>query len=256
MSKFLLIKPIAAILFFVLIASISFAQDGIKHESELGITVVEGNRDSESWNAKQQTTYSWAKNLLRLNASYLRTESEDPATTQSVESARAWLAGLRYERVLNTRLNAFVGYQIEADINQSYIQKSSTDAGAKYFLAKSKPTTWFLELGYRSVVSLIPNPTREQTAHALRAYTEFNQELSDTAFSRLFVEYIPNLQMPNPEPPGSNQNGYVLTIEPSISVRISNTLTVKSAYNHKTEQTTTHVVNVTKTFTTNLLANY
>lgn len=254
MSKLLLAKSVFLILF--LSSVIGSTDEGVKHESELGITIVEANRDSESWNAKQQTTYEWRKNLVRLNASYLRAESEDPTTAQSVESARAWLAGVRYERILNTRLNAFVGYQIEADINQSYIQKSSADAGAKYFLAKSKPTTWFIELGYRSVVSLIPNPTREQTAHALRAYTEFNQELSDTATTRFFVEYIPNIQRPNPEPLDSNQNGYVLTVEPSISVRISNNLTVKSAYNHKTEQTTTSAVNITKTFTTNLLVSY
>jgi hypothetical protein len=125
-------KLILVVFMFLTVSAQVFAADsGFKHQSELGATLIDANRDSDSWNAKHETTYTFSENLLKLNLAYLRTATENLTTQVKDESARSWLSALRYERALSEYFSVLAAYQIEGDITQAYLQKNSADVVGK-----------------------------------------------------------------------------------------------------------------------------
>lgn len=65
-------------------------------------------------------------NALTATGSYLRT------TSAGTETAKAWDASLRYERIFSELWSAFIQQGAEADVYAGYVERDNTDLGAKY----------------------------------------------------------------------------------------------------------------------------
>jgi putative salt-induced outer membrane protein len=216
-----------------------------KGESEASAIVISGNSDSESYGAKTTNTWKFTElDLATVFGKYVRTKSA------GTETAKAWDAGLRYERVfIPDTLNGFLQQKAEHDpYNGVFIQRDSTDIGAKYFFFKSDDLTWFAELGYRysSVYAVIG--TDRYNSDGIRAYTEAAYKFNASTSGKLWVEHLQNLK-------DSDQS--LTNAEASISVVMTDILSFKTSVllNHN-EGTVAPGKKDTTTWTTALVAKY
>lgn len=237
----------ASLLVFILASFDAQAIEGLKNESEAGISITSGNSNVETNSLKHSSVYTWEVNLLKGAGRYLQSR------TSGTETARNWEALLRYERSLTNYWSLFVQHGAESDIFSGYIQRDNTDFGAKYFLTKNDKTEWFLEAGYRYRYTMFvaPLPGVEATTHAARAYSEINHKFNSSVSSKLWAEYIPNFK--------DSENWY-LNGEPSVSVMLNNLFSLKSSYlvrySNPSKPTRSNRSNVDTTFLTSLVATF
>lgn len=184
------------------------------NESELGIAVANGNSESQTYNFKQENKFSFDANMFKFNARYLNTYADDK------ESARYLLGSLRYEREISSRLSIYAGQMLESDKFSGYDLRHSSDAGLKYFIKKEDTMYWTAEAGYRYT-----NEKQLSGAHAyrnqLRAFSEIEKQWSPTITTKLWVEYLPNLD---------ESKDYELNTEASISAALNNVFSIKTGY--------------------------
>lgn len=210
-----MLKFVVSLISILFISCLSFAQDKpFQSESEAGAVVVSGNSSSESYAAKTNNTYTVDKDVYKLFGRYLRT------TANSVESARSWEAGIRYERALSDYFSVFIGHKAESDVYSGYIQRDSEDLGGKYFFEKSDTFTWLTELGYRYSTTYQTTGTKAYDSYG-RLYTEFKKNLNDSVQLRYWAEYLPNF---------TNNEAYLANTEASLSVMLSEVFSLKLAY--------------------------
>jgi putative salt-induced outer membrane protein len=220
-----------------------------KGESEASAIVISGNSDSETYGAKTTNTWNLTESdLATIFGKYIRTKSA------GTETAKAWEAGLRYERVfMKDLLNGFVQHKAEHDpYNGVFVQRDSTDIGAKYFFKKSDDLTWFGEFGYRFTSTYsglaVPPATDKYNNDNLRAYTEASAKFNATTSGKVWVEYLANLK---------DSNKSLTNAEASVSVVMTSLLSFKTSIllNHN-EGTVAPGKKDTTTWTTALVANY
>lgn len=186
----------------------------ITNESELGVIVISGNSESESYSAKQLNSLVWTENTFKSELRALKTIS------RAQETANNWLAGLRYERALNEKFSGFIGFSLEGDFFAGFYNRRNTDIGAKYFLTKTDQTTWFLEGGYRFIHEeriIKPNTY----ANSARFYSELENKWSTTVSSKLWAEYLPDLK---------DSKAYFINTEGSISAAFNSVFSFKTSY--------------------------
>ena len=186
----------------------------IKNESELGSTIVSGNTSSETYNVGQKSNFEIDGNSFKLRGRYLG------ARANGVESARNWDAEFRYERRLTETLSSYASHLLESDIFAGYVQRNSYDIGLKYFFSESPDTTWFAELGYRNSFTQYVTPTPNAQSNYLRVYSEVSQTISEGIVGKLWVEYLPSF---------TDNNDYLINGEPSLSIMMNKTLSLKVA---------------------------
>lgn len=208
------------VIFSLLMPSFAFSQEAepaaevkshFRHESEASLVQVTGNTETESYSAKQKTTYAFDLNSFTLTGSYLRTKSF------AVETARSWDLSLRYEREISSMWSAFVQQGAESDIYSGYIQRDNSDIGAKYFIIKSEPQNFFAELGYR-YIKTYTNAGVSNYSNSGRLYVEYSQVFNETVKGQLWVEYLPNFK---------ESDQYQFNYEPSVSVMLSKIFSLK-----------------------------
>lgn len=187
------------------------------HESELGIATVAGNTDSETYNVKQKTSYVFDLNQMTASARYLRT------TAGGTESARNWDASLRYDRTTSTKMSVFTAYSLESDPYAGYVQRNNADIGVKYEIAKSIPTTWLAELGFRNTQTQFLGPAagRDSSSNFIRVYSEVAQVVSSTSSLRFWIEYLPSIE---------DSDLYRINLEPSLVSQLNSLLSLKVGY--------------------------
>lgn len=193
----------------------AFAQEKpFTGEAEAGAIVVSGNNDSESYNAKAKTTYTVEKNVYSAFGRYLKTNS------LGIESALNWEAGLRYERELTDYFSLYVGHKVESDVFNGYLQRNSSDIGAKYFIEKNDVTNWFAEAGYRFQET---NPTAGETTRDSmgRIYSEYNRVVSETLSFKYWAEFLPNF---------TEADAYLANTEASLNVMLNSVFSLKIGY--------------------------
>lgn len=215
----------------------------ITNESELGILIAKGNSDSESWNAKETAGMTFNEsNLLKFTGRYLQTK------TKSIENARFWSTGLRYDRSLNERMGIFIGELLESDKYAGYNQKYNSDLGGRYSLIKETKLTWDIELGYRYTVENQLSGIQKKYNYG-RAYTEVNKNWTESVSTKYWFEYLPNFTL------GSD---YQMNTELSITAALNKTFSVKTGYLLRYDNLpNTGVVAKTDTlFTTALVAKF
>lgn len=226
-----------------------YAQDASPwvHESEASIVIVGGNTTSESYSAKQKTNYKFDANLLVATGRYLQ------ARSGGVETAKQWDAALRYERELSSVWSVFAQYGAESDFFAGHVQRDNIDVGGKYHFIKDDVQNFFFEIGYRNTSTnlTVSSPTRGKhySSDFGRVYTEYNRKLNETVGGKLWAEYLPDL---------NNSEAYLINYEPSMSVMLTQTFSLKVGYLVKYHNSTT-AVNEKKTdttFTTALVAKF
>lgn len=214
------------------------------HESEASIVQVGGNTKSESYSAKQKTSYKVDLNTLTVAGRYLQTKSA------GVETAKAWDASGRYERDLSTYWAAFVQHGSESDGFAGYVQRDNSDVGGKYYFVKEDAKNFFSELGYRySKTNLAGTPGGIEYTNSGRLYVEYTQKFNESVSGRLWVEYLPNFK---------DADAYLANYEPSVTAMLNEVFSLKVAYLVKYHNKTlapTEEKNDT-TFTTSLVAKF
>ena len=204
---------IVALLSFVSI--FAFAAEPLTGEAEAGAIVVSGNSDSENYNAKSKIVYQQEKNVYTGFGRYLR------ATANGLESSKQWELGARYERELSEKVSTYIGHKAEGDIYNVYIQRDSSDLGAKYYFIKSDVENWFGEVGYRYSKT---NPTAGGNVAEDsfgRFYSEYNKVLNPTVSFKYWVEYLPNITV---------NEAYLANTEASMNVMLTSVFSLKLAY--------------------------
>jgi putative salt-induced outer membrane protein YdiY len=211
------------------------------HESAAGVIVTGGNAPTESYNLKHASTWEWPVDLLKANASFLRTLNREQ------ETARVWLLGLRYERGLSEFVSALVGQSVDSDRFAGIQQRYNTDLGAKYFLLKEDQFVWSAEAGYRYTLE---NRQAGQVAqNFVRAFTEAKRDWTPTFSTRVALEYLPNLTI---------DNDYQLNADLSANAAISEVFALSVAYGVRYRNVPVAPATLTTDtqFTTALVAKY
>ncbi|MCB0369574.1 MAG: DUF481 domain-containing protein [Bdellovibrionales bacterium] len=219
------------------------AENTWKHESEVSIIQVEGNTSSESYGAKQATSYNFDLNVLSLTGRYLQTKSS------GVETAKQWEAYARYERVLSENWTAFIQHGAESDYYSGYIQRDNTDLGGKYYFYKNEQSTLFSEAGlrYSKTLSTVDNSNSYQ--RSARLYLEYSKQINENMSGKFWIEYLPDL---------NTSDAYLVNYEPSVNVMMNKIFSLKVAYLVKYHNLT-KTANEKKedtTFTTALVAKF
>lgn len=185
------------------------------HESEASVVKVSGNTTSDSYSAKQKTSYTFDMNVLTAAARYLQTKAG------GIETARQWEGSLRYERELSDKWAIFVQHGAESDTYAGYTQRDSTDLGGKYFFTKTEPETFFSEAGLRYQKMLLSSTGDTTYSTIGRLYLEYSKEINEAVSGKLWVEYLPNFK---------ESEAYLINYEPSLSVMMSQVFSLKVAY--------------------------
>lgn len=186
---------------------------GLHDSSEAGIVIVSGNSEGQTYNLKQSNTYGWGDNGLRFHGSFLETSAN------SVNTARFWDLGGRYERKLTDDFGVYAGELIESDIFSGYLQRYSTDVGGKGYIYHQEDFTWTGELGYRHTIE--NQLAGQETYNLIRIYTEAVRNITKTTSAKLWVEYLPNL---------TQWTDYQANGEASISATVSEVFSIKTGY--------------------------
>jgi putative salt-induced outer membrane protein len=216
--------------------------DGFHNDSEAGVVIASGNSNAQTYNLSQNNAYGWdVKNLFKFNSKFLET------TSGGQETAKYWILGLRYERVIDGDFSAFLGQGLESDPFSGYNQRYLTDVGGKYFIYKEETFYWDTEAGYRhSVENRLSGQVNESF---IRLFTEANRSWTKTFSTKLWVEYLPNLTV---------SSDYQFNTELSTSALINDVFSIKSAYLLKYRNTliTPATSNTDRQFTTALVAKF
>lgn len=227
-------------LFLLLLSLPAFAGDW-KGEGEAGVIVSTGNSETQSLSARESTEYTWSANTGQFKGSFLQSKNFGRL------GARRWDLGLRYEREFSRMWRAFLAETLESDTFAGYKQRYATDLGAKHWLYRiDKEFEWFAELGYRYQWENRTNGSRAKSS-LVRTYTEAERIWSETASTRLWVEYLPNL---------SRSRDWLLNGELSSRFAISSVFAVKLSYSLKYDNEPVNAKNTDTTYTTALVAKF
>ena len=236
------------ILALILTASISWAQDtsgdakAWTHESEMALVTTTGNSENESTSAKQKTSYTHESNIFTGTARYLRSKSG------ATETARNWDAGLRYERTLSEQWGVFVAHLVESDPYSGYIQRDSSDLGAKYSIVKTEEKKWLIEAGARYSDTYTVTGEHDRAGFG-RLYSEYAQDLNESVSIKFWAEYLPNFK---------NRRAYLANSEASITTLLTQVFSLKVAYHAKyqNEPASEQAKRTDTVFTTSLVAKF
>ncbi|MEO5970901.1 MAG: DUF481 domain-containing protein [Bdellovibrionia bacterium] len=185
---------------------------GFHDESEMGIVLLSGNANSQSYNLKQTNHYSWGRNILKFEWKYLN------SSTEGTEIARSWLLGTRFEREINGHFGLYLGQNLESDIFAGYVQRYNTDIGGKYTIIENKVLNWNGEVGYRFTVE--NGRTGQVKQNYLRLYTMVHQNWTETFSTLISIELLPNLDFFD----------YQFNSEVSAYVAINKVFAIKTGY--------------------------
>lgn len=216
-----------------------------KGEAEAGAVIVSGNSESESYSFKTKSTLTQDQNSYTVLGRYLQT------TSNGVESARNWDAGIRYDRQLSQSMSAYLGQKAEADSYAGFTQRDSTDLGGKYSFLNDDEYKWFVEAGYRYTNTLFIGKANSADNFG-RIYTEFQRIMSKELSFKYWLEYLPNF---------TNSDAFLANTEASLNVMLSQMFSLKISYLLK-YQNVAPVINTVEgekidtSYTTSLVANF
>lgn len=237
MKRFLMLAALA------LLSTTAHAE--FKGEAEAGAVIVSGNSESESYSLKTKNTYTLEDNSYTVLGRYLQT------TSNGVESARNWDAGVRYDRKLTENFSGFLGQKAEADPFAGFTQRDSSDLGGKYSIFNDDSYKWFFEVGYRYTKTLfIGKPNTSDNFG--RVYTEFQKIVSKDLSFKYWLEYLPNF---------TTTEAYLANTEASLNVMLSQMFSLKISYLLKYQNVAPVVATVAgervdTSYTTSLVANF
>jgi putative salt-induced outer membrane protein len=213
---------------------------GFSSESELGLSLISGNTDSNRISLRNQTSYRWEEETLQAQGRYLKSEAND------VENAQNWALGARYERRLVPRLGLFLGQSLEADRFAGFRQRYATDLGLRHTHWRSPRSSAASELGYRYQVE---HRVTEQTVigHILRAYFEMASRLNANWTGLFSIEALPDVK---------NGEDWMTNVDLAVQSGITSRLALKTSYSFRYDNRPAGPERIDRVLTTSLVAKF
>lgn len=203
-------KRIASFLFLMSLSSLAMAQ--LTNESELGIASANGNTKTQTYTFKQLNDYKWRSNVVSLKGRYLN------ARANGIETARYLMTGLRYEKIVSSRLGFFAGETFEKDKFAKIDKRFITDLGAKYRFIDTEFTKFFSELGYRYMHEDRLDQTQSFSNFG-RVYTEWEHKWNPSFSTKYWAEYLPNF---------TENKDWLFNSEISVSAMLNSIFSLKT----------------------------
>ena len=235
---------LSPLLVFLFVGSTSSAEGTSpwSHESEVNIVLTSGNSQTETYGGKQTTSYKFDLNTLAAKAKYVQTRDS------GTEKAKSWEASLRYEREFTSSVSGFISQLAESDLFAGFIQRNSTDLGAKYFIVKNESDELFSEFGYRYSFEDKNDPASDVLRQILRLAGQWTRKWSAGVSSQLIAEYLHNTK---------EAEDYLANGEASLSTSLSDIFSFKTGYSLKYQNKPLGGRKLTDTvFTTALVAKF
>jgi len=248
-----------------LYSSLAFAEEeakqlGIKNETAIGYVVTGGNSQSETTSLKEDVSYNWTRDILKLKAQYIQTSGLDPQSDLNNVTAENWAATLRFEKVFDPkRFNGYISYGWYGDRFQGVREGQSTDIGGKYYFYKLKYFQLLSELGYRYTRELlVAEPTQKigvgssimPEYHYLRSFLQADYSFSKTFAVGAWLEFLPSVT--------NFTQDQRINYSPYLTSILTDVFSLKVAYEARYRFPVTVANNrlTDFTFTTSLLATY
>lgn len=212
------------------------------HESEASVVLVGGNSETQTYSAKQKTSYEIAPHKITLIGHYLMSRSDTKV------SAENWSAGLRYDYAFSEQLGLFLGEVVSGDRFRGISEQYDTDAGLKYSFWKLNDKDYASsELGYRYTHTQLSNTIYNDDTHYLRAYLEASKSISESVLAKAWIEYLPNLE---------ETKKYLINFEPSLQFTLSQIFSVKTGVSGRYDSLPAATEKFDYTYTLALIAKY
>ncbi len=237
-------KTILALCLFS--ASTLFAAEpppAFANETELSAVKVSGNTKSETTSAKERLEFNQDVNKEVITGRYVNSK------TGTTDIGKAWDASIRYERSLSDMWSLFAQQTAESDLFAGYVQRDSTDLGAKYFVLKTVENSLLVEAGARySRTNYFTNTPKDENTSA-RIYGEYSGKFNESTGGKFWVEYLPN---------SKDSDAYLVNYEPSVSVMMNQVFSLKIAYlvKYHNKTVTSSESKEDTTFTTAIVAKF
>lgn len=217
------------------------------HESELSIITNGGNTQMETYNFATKNEYKKEKMAYQFGGHYtLGTTTEefdsdedgeidDDEKEVTRETARNWDANAKVIRDMTKRVTGFFGVVYEGNEFAGIKQRDNYDLGSGYKIFDSEKTKSLFEVAYRYSLErqtigdedqdpdLDDDDTNEDEFifQKARVYYDIERKFSETTTAKFWAEYIPNFTVPE---------DYQMNFEQSLSVKMTNTFSLKVAY--------------------------
>jgi putative salt-induced outer membrane protein len=206
--------------FFLSLFSITtaFAQTWT-NESELGIVSSQGNTTASSYLLKQTTSSTQDKLTEKIKGNYFKNTATDNTTGTETNFER-WDAMVRLDYQLSDPLGIFVAQGAESDKASGIYRRYNSDVGSKYYFLKREDAYLLGELGYRYTHEEYTESGSDEF-NFIRAYLETEKKWTPTFSTKLWVEYLPNLD---------RGTDYHVNGEASVNAAINNVFSIKTAY--------------------------
>jgi hypothetical protein len=229
----------------------------ITNESSLGLTsfrsAQNSNLDTELYFGKHLSELKRSQDKWGLKGEYFYGKTGDQLT------ARSWLAGLRYDRILSPIWSLFAAENVEGNRFLSFVLRSNTDLGAKYFVYEKSDDKdlnyWLAEAGYRltyedRISQAGSTFAANSTSSKGRLATEASYLWTESFSNKLTVEYLKTIG-----------NDYREQVNAEIAAinKLSAILSFKASYLYNYDDTLKDqgfAYNASKTLAVSLIANY
>lgn len=187
-----------------------------RHSSQLGVALSGGNSDSQTYSAKQATSYVWAKNTIRSTGHYL------VGINAGTMAANNWHLDFRYERSLSERLSLYAGPGVEGDPFAGFESRWSGGLGARYWLIVGDKKRRYLstELGYQyqNQNNVAGTALASVTSHFIRIFAEGATAFTKSVTGKISVELLPDL---------ADTRNLLVNFEPVLSVELTEVLSLQ-----------------------------
>ena len=208
-----------------------FAQDkeakALSHESALSAVQTGGNAVSESYDFSTDTSYKPGTREYRLFGNYTLAYADDPEVEgiDKEETARNWKVGAEATQDLTEKVGATVGQSYEGNEFAGYKQRENSDLGLKYRFIRTDKIKSSFELGYRYTTEM--RTTRDDDGKDVFSFNKANlyftisQKLNEQVSYKFWIQYLPNF---------TEAEDYQINFEPSLTVKMSDILSLRVAY--------------------------
>lgn len=186
------------------------------HESEASVVQASGNTESESYSAKQKTTYTNGANIYSTTGRLLETKAG------STQTAKSWDLTGRYDRTLTEKWSAFASHGAESDKFAGFVQRDNTNLGGTYYFDKDDIQVTLVEASFQSTKNINnSNPDVKDTESGGVAKLSWSRKLSPTVTANVKGQYFANF---------TESKQFRYEYEPSISVMMSQVLALKVSH--------------------------
>lgn len=226
-------------------------------DTELSALQAGGNTISEAYNFKTKSELKKDKRSYSFGGHYTlgsANVAEPGSGEEDIQvNARNWDVFTKYEQKFSEKFSGVASIKFEGDRFAGFKQRENADLGGKYKLRDTEQTKSFVELGYRYTIerTVTRNDDNEDVLNdnKARAYYEIKHDFRKGFSVKYWVEYIYNF---------NRTEDYLINTEPSMSLAIDETFSLKVAYKAMYDNDPAIVGNkyLDWQYTTALLASY